>query len=1188
MLSKRFNVILFLVTAVLLSLCYGDTNVLTNPGFESGTSGWSARSCSISTVTSPVRSGTYSGRAYSRTETWNGIQQNMMDKMVIGATYTISGWVRISGTSSATVTVTIQKTDSSNNGEPTYTNVASVTANNSGWTELSGDYTLNVTGTLVELNVYFEGPASGIDIYVDDAVVYGPEPGGGGSEASGTVDINTRHQEIEGFGAAVAWYENWLWSHQNANELYDLLFDELGLDIYRVRNTYNQGTGGTEYMSNTEDIVAAAKLRNPNLKILISSWTPPASLKSNSSLSGGGDATLAKSGGAFRYTDFANWWADSITAWAGYGVNADYISIQNEPDYDASWDSCRFDPTESTNIAGYNLAFEAVHSEMYSRFGASMPKMLAPEATGFHGSSGYNLHSYLTAIINHSNVYGYCHHLYNINAGDNPDNYISSMNSFYSSWGSKPLFQTEYEKSTDVWPDAYNLALLLHNSLTVENVSGYIYWDLVWNNGGLVTLPSYGASTYTINSDFYGFKHYSAFISPGWQRVDVTDDSPDIRMSSYINPYENELTVIIINTNASNAIELDLSFPGFSITSGQVYRTTSSQNCANIGSFSNPITVPARSVTTLALSGNTGNVQILNCSSTSGGSVTTPGEGDFNYNENTYADIVASADQFYHFVEWTGTAVTAGKVTNPYSASTTVYMDGDYTVIANFAANPPDVTPPTPNPMTWASVPTATSSSKITMTATTATDSESPPVQYYFECTNDPSKSSSWQSSTTYIAEGLTPLTEYTFRVKARDSYLTPNETGWSGTASATTLEPPTNVEIIGDWATGTSHTKRSGYSRALVFIAHGESNTASTLTSVTYGGQAMTKIISVTTGTSGFRNQTEAFILDEAGIAAATSGTFNPTWSGSMSSTGYTSVFLSNVNQADIVGATASNSTTGSGATITTDAPLATNEGDMVIVGVTNGNVGSYTLNNSFIEGADHTFGGTTGGTAAGGYKNATGAAETPSATYIGTSNRQAIIGLVVQTGAIVDEPPANPTGLTATAGNNLVSLDWDDNTEPDLAGYDVYRSEIQGSGYSKINASVVIDSDYIDYTAENWNTYYYVVKAVDIGSNESGYSNEASATPDFQNCDDVIAGGYGFVSDLTGNCYVDTEDLAIIVQYWLETDCASYNDCDGADLWPVGEPDGKVDFFDFSDFALDWLNCNDPTDGGCTPNWP
>ncbi|MFA7486410.1 MAG: carbohydrate binding domain-containing protein, partial [Phycisphaerae bacterium] len=583
-------------------LCYGDTNVLTNPGFESGTSGWSARSCSISTVTSPVRSGTYSGRAYSRTETWNGIQQNMMDKMVIGATYTISGWVRISGTSSATVTVTIQKTDSSNNGEPTYTNVASVTANNSGWTELSGDYTLNVTGTLVELNVYFEGPASGIDIYVDDAVVYGPEPGGGGSEASGTVDINTRHQEIEGFGAAVAWYENWLWSHQNANELYDLLFDELGLDIYRVRNTYNQGTGGTEYMSNTEDIVAAAKLRNPNLKILISSWTPPASLKSNSSLSGGGDATLAKSGGAFRYTDFANWWADSITAWAGYGVNADYISIQNEPDYDASWDSCRFDPTENTDIAGYNVAFEAVYNELNSRFGSSIPKMLAPEATGFYGASGHSLHNYLTAIISHSNVYGYCHHLYNINAGDNPDNYISSMNSFYSSWGSKPLFQTEYEKSTDVWPDAYNLALLLHNSLTVENVSGYIYWDLVWNNGGLVTLPSYGASTYTINSDFYGLKHYSAFTDPNWQRVEAVSDSPDLRMTAFISPENDLLSVIIVNTSEVNNVHLDLNFiDNPNIRAGDIYRTSSSENCVFIGEADpfGSIELPANTITTV-------------------------------------------------------------------------------------------------------------------------------------------------------------------------------------------------------------------------------------------------------------------------------------------------------------------------------------------------------------------------------------------------------------------------------------------------------------------------------------------------------------------------------------------------------------------------------------------------------------
>ena len=41
--------------------------------------------------------------------------------------------------------------------------------------------------------------------------------------------------------------------------------------------------------------------------------------------------------------------------------------------------------------------------------------------------------------------------------------------------------------------------------------------------------------------------------------------------------------------------------------------------------------------------------------------------------------------------------------------------------------------------------------------------------------------------------------------------------------------------------------------------------------------------------------------------------------------------------------------------------------------------------------------------------------------------------------------------------------------------------------------------------------------------------------------------------------------------------------NNCDGADF----EPDGDVDFADFSIFALQWAQCNDPEDAGCTHNW-
>lgn len=577
---------------------YGDVNVLVNPGFEEGTAGWASRNCTFSVVTGG-RTGAYRGYATGRTAAWQGIKQSILGKVNIGQTVTISGWVRLDNASSDTIKLTVEQQDGN---ETNYTQIQQRTGYSNQWTQLSGEFTLEVTGTLTVLDIYFEGPASGVNFYVDDAAVVVPETQG--NDAAATINPAVRYQTIDGFGGAGAWYEGWLTAHPQRNQLYNILFRDLGLDIYRLRNTYDQGTEGAAYMNNSAQIVAGAEaaLGRP-LKILISSWSPPTYLKSNDELSRG---TLKSSGGQYMYAQFGQWWSDSVQVWATtYGITADYISIQNEPDWAADWDTCRFDPTQNSTNAGYNQAFDAVYAALNSRFGSGMPKMVAPETTGFYGAAGFSLHQYLNAINDHSKVYGYAHHLYNINAGDDPDAYLTAMATFQNNWGSKPLFQTEYEKATDFWPDALNMALLLHNSLAVEQVSAYIYWDLFWGNGGLVTLdnPWQGTPGYTINSDYYGFKHYSAFIHSDWQRIDAVADVTTLRISAFISPDNQQLTAVVINPSETTAYDLDLSFSDITLESGQVYRTTASQNCVLLGGF-NPdeaLTLPAQSITTLAL-----------------------------------------------------------------------------------------------------------------------------------------------------------------------------------------------------------------------------------------------------------------------------------------------------------------------------------------------------------------------------------------------------------------------------------------------------------------------------------------------------------------------------------------------------------------------------------------------------------
>ena len=92
---------------------------------------------------------------------------------------------------------------------------------------------------------------------------------------------------------------------------------------------------------------------------------------------------------------------------------------------------------------------------------------------------------------------------------------------------------------------------------------------------------------------------------------------------------------------------------------------------------------------------------------------------------------------------------------------------------------------------------------------------------------------------------------------------------------------------------------------------------------------------------------------------------------------------------------------------------------------------------------------------------------------------------------------PPAVPTGLQAVfsevSQQAFIDLTWTPNTEPDLAGYYIYR-RIEGQQAVKINSEPVKTPASRDSSVQPGTRYFYSVTAVDLRGNESAHSQETS----------------------------------------------------------------------------------------------
>jgi hypothetical protein len=91
----------------------------------------------------------------------------------------------------------------------------------------------------------------------------------------------------------------------------------------------------------------------------------------------------------------------------------------------------------------------------------------------------------------------------------------------------------------------------------------------------------------------------------------------------------------------------------------------------------------------------------------------------------------------------------------------------------------------------------------------------------------------------------------------------------------------------------------------------------------------------------------------------------------------------------------------------------------------------------------------------------------------------------------AVDTTPPAIPDGLAASLQDGSILLAWDANvTDPDLAGYMIYRSIQETSGFTALVSAPVSTNAWQDDTVQKGHAYYYRVAAVDAAGNESGPS--------------------------------------------------------------------------------------------------
>lgn len=321
-----------------------------------------------------------------------------------------------------------------------------------------------------------------------------------------TISTSETFQTIQGFGCATVFRpSNAPLTNDELDRLFGTGIGQLGLNILRIRLATDDYWRSLE-LSNAKGAIQRGA------KVLATPWSPPANFKTNNNLIGG--SLIADSG--IAYANYLNNFASYMSA---NGAPIYAVSVQNEPDWDPSYESCTWSALQMRD-------FLKNHGHLITN-----TRLMAPELVN-------NNQNYINTILGDNiaaaNVDILGTHIY---GGGIVENALAkSLN--------KEIWMTEHLDTIATYSASLGTAVEIHNCLTKANFSAYIWWYAKRFYGPI------GEEGFVTKRGFF-MSQFAKYIPSGSIRIGVSVNTvPEVRVSAFKSSTGKKIIVAINSYNA--------------------------------------------------------------------------------------------------------------------------------------------------------------------------------------------------------------------------------------------------------------------------------------------------------------------------------------------------------------------------------------------------------------------------------------------------------------------------------------------------------------------------------------------------------------------------------------------------------------------------------------------------------------